>query len=554
MALNFLVADNDPQGILCQNNYLQKEFSCTLNFVHNEEDLLQKAAAPENSVLFFDLRFPVSTDAIVTLTQLKEKFQHITILPLVPENLTEMIRELLGLQFFFYLVKPLDRAELTITLKRALESIVISTTKQISEPVSSKQKKGNFQGMIGSSVVMSQLFDIIDRVAEDDFSTVLIRGESGTGKEMVAKAIHQQSARKKHNFVPVNCAAIPDELLESELFGYTRGAFTGATTNKQGRIQYADKGVLFLDEIGDMKPSLQAKLLRVLQEREFEPVGGFKPTPVNTRILAATHCNLEQLVEQGKFREDLYYRLSVIPLTIPPLRERKEDIAPLIELFIEQYTTKRGREPFSFSAQSCQALMEHNWKGNVRELENLIQHMAVLYSGNVVEHHQLPIKFQMQREIAATPSVPKQDKWSTHETAELANAFSSAMDERSMLLSDTMSSPDNSLSSASPTAIEEEEHPLPQAHKSPEKFADRLTEHNRQPLTDNTTILWSEGVVNFKELVDNFEDQLIIQAMQLTRGNKKKAAEILTLKRTTLLEKIKKKGLQDAWQTESSEE
>ncbi len=170
-----------------------------------------------------------------------------------------------------------------------------------------------FYGIIGRSESMRRLFKLIGKLAEDDLSTVLVQGESGTGKELVAKAIHAHSPRAANHFVPVNCAAIPDDLLESELFGYTKGAFTGAASAKIGRIEYANGGSLFLDEIGDMKPVLQAKLLRVLQEREFEPVGGLKPIPVDVRVIAATHCNLEQMVAEGRFREDLYYRLSVVP-------------------------------------------------------------------------------------------------------------------------------------------------------------------------------------------------------------------------------------------------
>lgn len=192
-----------------------------------------------------------------------------------------------------------------------------------------------FCGIIGRSPGMQQLFRLIDKLAQDDSSTVLIQGESGTGKELVAKAIHQYSPRSSYHFVPVNCAAIPDDLLESELFGYTKGAFTGAVSPKVGRIEYAHRGSLFLDEIGDMKPILQAKLLRVLQERQFEPVGGLKPISVDVRIIAATHCNLEQMVADGRFREDLYYRLNVVPVSIPPLRERVEDIPLLVKHFIQ---------------------------------------------------------------------------------------------------------------------------------------------------------------------------------------------------------------------------
>ncbi|MGL1931463.1 MAG: sigma-54 dependent transcriptional regulator [Desulfotalea sp.] len=380
--------------------------------------------------------------------------------------------------------------------------------------------------MIGKSLSMKKLYDTIEKVAEDDFSTVLIRGESGTGKEMVAKAIHNASIRKSQNFVPVNCAAIPEELLESELFGYTKGAFTGATTNKIGRIQYADKGTLFLDEIGDMKPSLQAKLLRVIQEREFEPVGGFKAQSVDTRILAATHCDLEKLVKEGLFREDLYYRLSVIPLEIPPLRHRKEDIPLLIEKFITSYTTKRARKPFIFSAKAMSSLTNHQWQGNVRELENLIQHMSVLYSGDEVCLKELPIKFQNQiEELSFTELQPTTTK--PQEVAKSkSNEFDELVDERQLLFGGEITESFN--------------------------FQDKDDQVTEQSV-DQTQIFnlpevnWQEDGIDFKFIVGQFEDALITHALRTVKGNKKVAAELLRLKRTTLIEKIKKKGLQDCW-------
>ena len=348
-----------------------------------------------------------------------------------------------------------------------------------------------FQGMIGNSPPMRLLFDFIKKIADDDQSTVLIQGESGTGKELVAKAIHSYSPRVKNNFVPVNCAAIPDELLESELFGHTKGAFTGAANAKIGRIQYADGGSLFLDEIGDMKPVLQAKLLRVLQEREFEPVGALKPVPVNVRVIAATHCNLEQMVDEGTFREDLYYRLSVIPVTIPPLRNRKEDILLLINHFITTLGKKRKNPLQGFDEQALQALFSCNWRGNVRELENLIQHMTVLYGGSEVKVTDLPEKYRFGSE----------DK---------------------KLQSSCMNKPDMS---GGP-----EQLPL---------FSSSAAVPDDKP--------WSDDGVDFKAMVNDFETQLILQALKMTQGNKKEAAKLLKLKRTTLLEKIKKKNLQDLW-------
>lgn len=355
----------------------------------------------------------------------------------------------------------------------------------------------SFYGIIGETPVMQKLFDLIRKVSEDDFATVLVRGESGTGKELVAKAIHNHSSRKDHNFVPVNCAAIPDDLLESELFGYTKGAFTGAATNKTGRIQYADGGTLFLDEIGDMKPTLQAKLLRVLQEKEFEPVGGLKATPVDIRVVAATHCDLEQLVSEGTFREDLYYRLSVIPLQIPPLKERKADIPILLESFLGTHATQRNREKFTISKNVFAALLSYDWNGNVRELENLVQQLAILCSGKEIQLDDLPERI--------------------NEGFDPQNVDQHEIDK---ILSKSVE-PQTSVKPATP-------------------------EQNSSPLPSDPD--WKDGQVDFKELINDYESQLIIQAMKMSNGNKKEAANLLNLKRTTLLEKIKKKGLQGMWE------
>ncbi|RME37024.1 MAG: sigma-54-dependent Fis family transcriptional regulator, partial [Deltaproteobacteria bacterium] len=264
------------------------------------------------------------------------------------------------------------------------------------------RKSDGFEGIIGTSLRMQKLFRIIDQVADDGDSTVLIQGESGTGKELVARAIHARSPRREKNFVPVNCAAIPDDLLESELFGYVKGAFTGATQNKMGRIQYAAGGTLFLDEIGDMKPSLQAKLLRVLQEKEYEPVGGVKPVPVDVRIVAATHRDLEKLVAEGKFREDLYYRLSVIPLQIPALRDRREDVPVLLNSFCRVFNRGKRNPLKGFTDEAVRALTTYPWPGNVRELENLVQRLVVLHGGETVDVADLPAKYTAH--LAAQPA------------------------------------------------------------------------------------------------------------------------------------------------------
>ncbi len=337
--------------------------------------------------------------------------------------------------------------------------------------------QSSFGGMIGRSPQMLELFDLISCVAEDGESTILIQGQSGTGKELIARAIHEKSTRKSSHFVPVNCAAIPDELLESELFGYVKGAFTGAQQSKIGRVQFADGGTLFLDEIGDMKGNLQAKLLRVIQEREVEQVGGIRPIKVDVRIIAATHQNLEELVAAGRFREDLYYRLAVIPLVAPPLCERKNDLELLIERFIERFSRRKTDRRTTIDAIAMKSLQNYSWPGNVRELENLMQRLVILHRGKRITLRELPEKYRcvdIQEEELDSPAV--------------GGVPSSAVSEP------------------------------PEAE-------------------------WSDAGLDFNGLISEFEDRLILQALSRTGGNKKEAARMLNLKRTTLIEKIKKKNL-----------
>jgi transcriptional regulator with GAF, ATPase, and Fis domain len=242
---------------------------------------------------------------------------------------------------------------------------------------------------------------LVEKVADTD-STILITGESGTGKELVAKIIHYNSSRSQAPFIPLNCAAIPKDLLESELFGHEKGAFTGALNTRIGRFELAHNGTLFLDEIGELDPSLQVKLLRVLQEKEFERVGGVKTIKIDVRILVATNKDLERAIREGKFREDLYYRLNVIPLSLPPLREKIDDIPLLINHFVQEFAKKRKRESLTFSAEALQCLMRHRWPGNVRELENLIERLTILVSKDIVTAPDLPEKFQ-QITVSQTP-------------------------------------------------------------------------------------------------------------------------------------------------------
>jgi transcriptional regulator with PAS, ATPase and Fis domain len=320
-------------------------------------------------------------------------------------------------------------------------------------------KRYHFDNIVGQSEGITRVLDMIERVADSD-STVLVTGESGTGKELVAKAIHYHSNRANKPFIPVNCGAIPSELLESELFGHVKGAFTGAIANRQGRFELADSGTLFLDEIGDMPLPLQVKLLRVLQERKFEPVGSAKTISANVRLIAATNVDIENAVNEGRFREDLFYRLNVIPVHIPALRERKSDIPLLLHHFMESFNRTRNRNLNGITQAALDVLMAYSWPGNIRELENLVERLAIIKGQGMIDVADLPEKYGR----GVKPTEPS-----------------------------LVDIPDQGL--------------------------------------------------DFNSAVDAYENSLIIRALEKTGWNRNQAAILLRLNRTTLVEKIKKKGL-----------
>ncbi|MEO5367450.1 MAG: sigma-54 dependent transcriptional regulator [Magnetococcus sp. WYHC-3] len=343
-------------------------------------------------------------------------------------------------------------------------------------------------GIIGSSPCMRKLFKLIERVASTQ-STVLIQGESGTGKELIARAIHMCSPSPEKPLIPVNCGAIPENLLESELFGHVRGAFTGATHSRMGRFEVAHGGTLFLDEIGDMSPKLQVKMLRVLQEKTIEPVGSVKSIKVDVRVIAATHKNLEREVEEGRFREDLFYRLNVVPLHVPSLRERLCDLPELVRHFLNKAASNQGCLPLEMAPEMLEVLGNYSWPGNVRELENLMERLTILSDGQP-RLEDLPAKVRFGgRTTGGNPASPPAGSMRTG-------------------LGDT---PHPTLASFGLGDAAESGEPSP---------------------------------VDFNHEVEMFENRLILDALQKTDWNKNKAAQLLNLNRTTLVEKIKKKGLE----------
>jgi len=297
--------------------------------------------------------------------------------------------EAVKLGAFDYLTKPFDNDQLFVTIEKAVKFKQLENeNKLLKEQLSGV---GPAKQMVGVSPSFKQLLSLIEKVAPTD-ATILITGESGTGKELVARTLHRQSNRKESEFVAVNCAAIPRELLESELFGHVRGAFTGAVKDKKGKFELADGGTLFLDEISELSIELQAKLLRAIQERVIEPVGSERRIEIDVRLLAATNVNLRDRVASGGFREDLFYRLNVIPLQVPPLRERREDIAPLVRTFLERFAPGT---PISVPANLMTVLKEHSWPGNIRELENLMERMTILRKSDELTFADLPADFRM---------------------------------------------------------------------------------------------------------------------------------------------------------------
>ena len=307
----------------------------------------------------------------------------------------ELAVEAMKKQAYDYITKPFKNEELKLIIKKVLENYrLVKENRLLSEALSDRYRYGN---IIGKSKAMLKIYDMISKVAQSRAS-VLITGPSGTGKELIAKAIHYNSPRKDRPFISINCGALTETLLESELFGHERGAFTGAVAMKKGRFELADGGTLFLDEVGEMSPPLQVKLLRVLQEMEFERVGGTRTIKVDVRVLSASNRNLREDVTDGLFREDLFYRLNVINIEVPSLRERTEDIRLLVNHFIEKYGKDEGKEKVELSPEVWKAFYSYYWPGNVRELENIIERAVVLNSGGLISLEDLPQELSEKQE------------------------------------------------------------------------------------------------------------------------------------------------------------
>ncbi len=412
----------------------------------------------ELELAIVDVKLP-DGDGIDLLATLKQKFNNIPVIVLTGFGSIDVAVKATKMGAFHFMTKPFNIEELVSIAEKALshKKLVFENT----ELKSKLESKYRFDNIIGQSQPIKNVLNMIEKVADTD-STILVSGESGTGKELIAKAIHYNSSRKDKPFVPINCGAIPNELLESELFGHVKGAFTGAISNRQGRFEIANKGTLFLDEIGDLSPNLQVKLLRVLQEKRFEPVGSAKTIESDVRIVTATNVDLAKAVKEGTFREDLFYRLNVIPIQIPPLRERADDIPLLLEHFINKFNQHKGINITGIHPMALDKLKKYAWPGNIRELENFIERVSILRKEGMIEPSDIPQHFDEGTGMTANGQLP---------------------------------------------------------------------------------IEIPEQGIDFNNAIAAYENQLIINALNKTGWNRNQAAILLRLNRTTLVEKIKKKGL-----------
>ena len=371
--IKILIADDEESMRFFLSEMLKKEgylYETAIDGV----DALSKIKRSSFDIAILDLKMP-KLNGMELLSEIKKVSPDTVVIIITAHGTRNIAIEAIEKGAYDYFIKPFDVNEMRIVIKRAVEKIGLQKEiKNLKESLSEKYGLGN---IIGDSFPMQKVYDLVRKIADTDI-TVLITGESGTGKELIAQTIHYTSSRKDKPFIKVNCAAIPETLLEEELFGHEKGAFTGAHQQKPGKFELANNGAMFLDEIGDMTLSTQTKILRVIQEREFERIGGIKPIKVDVRLIAATNMDLMKAISEGRFREELYYRLNVMPIHLPPLRERQGDIPLLTEHFIKKYNKRFNKNVKSIMPEANDILLKYNWPGNIRELENLIQRGVVL--------------------------------------------------------------------------------------------------------------------------------------------------------------------------------
>ncbi|HNW93791.1 MAG TPA: sigma-54 dependent transcriptional regulator [bacterium] len=395
MRCRLLVVDDDPDILELFQEALGDDYDL-ITAVDGEQALL-RFRDHQPQLMLLDVRLP-KRDGIEVLRVIKEANPQMVVIMITANKDVSTAVQAMKLGAYDYLIKPFEIDHLKYLLERARDKFTLQ--REVTNLRSELRQVYKFDHIIGESRGMREVLATVSRVLDNEVP-VLVLGESGTGKELIARAIHFNSRRSAERFVAVNCAAIPDNLIESELFGHERGAFTGATATKQGRFEMADRGTLFLDEIGSLKYELQAKLLRVLQEHSYERVGGTETLQTDVRIVAATGLDLTRAIAAGQFRDDLYYRLNVVPIVLPPLRERSDDIPLLVEHFLGELRRKLGRKQLRVSDRAMELLRRYHWPGNIRELENVVESTAILSEEDVIGPQ------QVQRRLASLGPAPE---------------------------------------------------------------------------------------------------------------------------------------------------
>jgi two-component system response regulator AtoC len=451
------------------------------------EEAVTHYHAERPAAVILDVVMPGAMDGLDALAAFKKIDREVPIIVLSGQGRTTTVVQAMKLGAADFVCKPFDEHELDVPLANALKQRELS--REVATLRQELQSQSRYHMLFGNSDRMAEVRELIERVADTDV-TVLIRGESGTGKELVARALYASSLRRDKPFVKVNCAALPTELLESELFGFERGAFTGAIQHKPGKFEFANHGTMFLDEIGDMSFPLQAKLLQVLQDGEFARLGGKYDVRVDVRVVAATNRDLDKAVAKGQFREDLYFRLNVVSIVLPPLRERREEIPLLTDYFLKKYSVQYNKPALDIGDETRRLFMEHDWPGNIRELENLIKR-AVVLGGEIPIRKELTQSMALAMQRAAPP-------------------------------------PRHAPAAPTPAAA-------PPPPQSPAAMAAAAAEAGNYSLKDISRSAAREA-----------ERELILKMLQHTRWNRKETAEILGISYKALLYKIKENGLDKA--------
>lgn len=457
----------------------------------NGKEAVNKVYGQKYDLVVMDVNMP-EMDGIQALTEIKKHDPSVIVLILTAySNVTDAVKAVKE-GAYNYLEKPISSENLVALIKRALKARSMVETVGFSSPtLSLGETSGSKDKFVGESNAMKKVFDVISKLAKVN-TPVLIRGESGTGKELVAKAIHYNSPRKDEKFVTINCGAISENLIESELFGHEKGAFTGADQRKIGKFQFAEGGTIFLDEIGDISAAMQVKLLRVLQEKTFMPVGSNREIKVDVRIIAASHKPFEEMIKDGSFREDLFYRLNVLPVYLPPLRERKTDIPHLVNHYIQYFNNVHNLKVGGAEPEAMEVLSNYSWPGNIRELRNIIEHCFIMESSDMIHVNSLPsIVFKDQKKVEAKDQV----------------AEDSVIDLQDI---------QNSVLDSAPTAKNGEVH---------FSFGTKLLDG---------------GKLDFAIAKDEFEREFIVQALKLNKGRINQTALNANIPKKTLLRKIEK--------------